>query len=105
MQIGTTPAGAIESVPLKRRQVSKYWRPAIDDSGNITEWMETHNLPCDAVNKEKYLAKGFRLTHPSEDNSQEVEKDAKMLALEAEVAKLKEQLKIRTGMKMHRRKK
>lgn len=85
--LAKSPAGNIEQVPnLKRRKLAVYWRPHIDSAGNKT-WIQTLALPADALSKEAYLAKGFRLTPPgSAEESKPTENEE---ALYAEIAQLR----------------
>lgn len=75
----------------KRRALMRYWRLI----GG--EWMQTHLLPSDPVNRDRYLRRGFRLTKPSPDAEAtlvvvDVEKEtmsAELAQLRAENEKLK----------------
>ena len=90
--LGQTPAGIIEPVPnLKKRQTHRYWRQI---NG---EWVQTHPLPSDAVNKDLYLSKGFRLYPPGEDP---IEKEREVLYAEiAELRKEREDLREKKAAK------
>mgnify|MGYP001557778874 CR=1 FL=1 len=87
--IGNTPAGVLERIPnLKKRQRSIYYR----EINGV--WMQTGLLPSDAQGRELYLAKGFRLTPPSDVEFLPVmESDTEKDKLYAEIADLKEQLR------------
>ena len=95
MAVAQSPAGPIEKVNLKTRQQTIYWRPVKDEEGNVVDWIQTLLLPSDPVNRDGYLAKGFRLQRPSTGG--DVTPDVAMLdqekqALAAENARLREQL-------------
>ncbi len=87
-EIGNSPAGILEKIPnLKRRQRSIYYR----EINGV--WMQTGLLPSDALGRELYLGKGFRLTPPTGVEFQPVSKtDPEKDQLYAEIARLKEQL-------------
>lgn len=92
MVLARSPAGNIEAVEnLKKRKLAVYWRPHTDPDGN-TAWIQTLPLPADALSKEQYFAKGFRLTKPSDAPEEVVVKDDEKERLYAEIAQLREQL-------------
>ena len=66
--LAQTQAGNIVTVPdMKRRQRAIYWRPNYGDDGEIVGWRPTMLLPSDPLSQIQYLAKGFRLTPPGDD--------------------------------------
>lgn len=79
-----SPAGPIEPVPLKKRQLHRYWRLI---NG---EWIQTHPLPADPVNRASYLAKGFRLNPPGEDPA-EIQAAVEKKGLMDEITRLKKE--------------
>src|SRR3990167_5056503 len=91
MAVAQSPAGPIEPVVnLKRRQRQTYWRPIVVKGNTI--WQETLLLPSDAVNKEAYLSKGFRLSPPKTGAELEADKESKE-ALLAEIGRQDAEIK------------
>jgi len=85
--LAQTQAGNIVTVPdMKRRQRAIYWRPNYGDDGEIVGWRPTMLLPSDPLSQIQYLAKGFRLTPPGDD-----EVPAEQVHLAAENTDLREQ--------------
>jgi len=83
-----SPAGPIEQVPnLKRRQRAVYYR---EIQG---KWHPTMPLPADAVNKELYLNKGFRLSPPGEESAIANSPDLDKEALLAEIKRQDDEIK------------
>ena len=79
-------AGDIVKIPLKKRERSIYWRPNFDGEDEIIGWRQTSLLPSDVLSRAQYLAKGFRLTPPGDD-----EVPAEQVHLAAENTDLREQ--------------
>ena len=64
--LAETPAGPVERIKLKKRHRSVYYRPFKNEDGTVS-WIPTLPLPSDALGRELYLGKGFRLKPPNED--------------------------------------
>ncbi len=95
--VAKSPAGNIEKVPnLKKRQRSVYYRPVKNQDGSV-DWQPTQLLPSDAVGRELYLSKGFRLNPPKLTDTatpNEVTVDQEKETLLAENTKLRQQLQM-----------
>jgi hypothetical protein len=88
--IGQSQAGPIEKIPnLKKRQRAIYYREV---NG---EWQPTQPLPSDAVGRELYFSKGFRLSIPKPTDTATPDVtaiDTEKESLLAEVTRLKKEL-------------